>query len=78
MTRADLEWFIGYQWLNPGGNIPIKRRTTGPLAYKVPSMAKGFGTSLSYNFNKYLSAEGNYGVNWSSAARISTFSAGRK
>ncbi|MGA7576328.1 MAG: hypothetical protein WCA97_20270 [Terriglobales bacterium] len=73
------EWFIGYQWLNPGGNIPDQTPPpTGPLAYKVPSMAKGFGTSLSYNFNKYLSAEGNYGVNWSSAARISTFSAGPK
>ncbi len=56
------EWFIGYQWLNPGGNIPDN--STPPLAIKAPSSARGLGTNASYNFTKNLSLEGNYGVNW--------------
>src|ERR1700722_34802 len=61
-TVPQWEWFIGYQWVNPGGNIPDG--SSPPLALKAPSSAQGLGTNLSYNFTKYLSLEGNYGVNW--------------
>jgi len=71
-----LEWFVGYQWLNPGGNVPDQ--STPPLPFKLPSMAKGFGTSLAYNFTKNLALEGNYGVNWNSGDSINTLSVGPK
>src|ERR1700722_10084316 len=54
---ADI--FVGYQWLNPGGNVPDTNNP--PNAIKMPSLNKGFTTSLAYNFNKYMAAEGNYG-----------------
>ncbi len=73
--------FVGYQWLNPGGNVPdATPQPVGPLAYPLPSMDKGFGASVGYNFTKYLALEGSYGVNWSSnntnSYQIQTFSGG--
>src|SRR5258708_26916312 len=74
VPKAEL--FIGYQWLNPGGNVPDQ--STPPLAVKLPSMAKGFGTNLSYNFTRNLALEGNYGGNWNSGDSINMFSVGPK
>src|SRR5450631_611982 len=71
------EWFIGYQWLNPGGNIP-DTSFSPPVAFKLPSMPKGFGTNLSYNFTNNLALEGNYGGNWSSTANEGALSIGPK
>src|ERR1700683_143638 len=62
-TVPKVEWFIGYQWLNPGGNVPDQN--TPPNAFKAPSLDKGLGTNVSYNFTRNLSLEGNYGGNWS-------------
>jgi hypothetical protein len=56
------ELFIGYQWWNPGGNIPDQ--SVPPNAFKLPSVAQGFGTNFSWNFTKYVSLEGNYGGDW--------------
>jgi len=38
VPKAEL--FIGYQWLNPGGNIPDQN--TPPGAFRLPSVAQGF------------------------------------
>ncbi len=54
------ELFIGYEWWNPGGNIPDQNGN----AFKLPSSPQGFGASLAWNFTKYLALEGNYGGNW--------------
>ena len=43
-----VELFLGYQWLNPGGNIPDQ--SVPPNAFKLPAIAQGFGTNVSYNF----------------------------
>src|ERR1035437_9353605 len=75
-TYPKVEVFVGYQWLNPGGNVPDQ--STPPLAIKLPSMAKGFGTNLSYNFTKNLALEGNYGGDWNSGDSINMFSVGPK
>src|ERR1700688_5032467 len=75
-TVPKWEWFIGYQWVNPGGNIPDG--STPPLAIKAPSSATGAGTNVSYNFTKNLSLEGNYGGNWSSLYHDNAFSVGPK
>jgi hypothetical protein len=71
------ELFIGYQWLNPGGNIPDTSQTP-PVAFKLPSMSKGFGTSVAYNFTKNLGLEGNFGGNWSKNANENLTSVGPK
>ena len=72
-----VELFIGYQWWNPGGNIPTTG-TSQPSAFKLPSVPQGFGTNLSYNFTKYLALEGNYGGNWNRYAANSAFTVGPK
>src|SRR5271155_4363152 len=68
------EFFIGYQWLNPGGNIPDQNGN----AFSLPSISQGFGTSLAWNFTKYLALEGNYGGDWNRNASISAIAVGPK
>ncbi|MGZ4833981.1 MAG: hypothetical protein ACXVZQ_13715, partial [Terriglobales bacterium] len=47
-TPPKAEVFVGYQWLNPGGNIPDHTPPPlGPLPFKLPSITQGFGTNLS-------------------------------
>jgi outer membrane protein OmpA-like peptidoglycan-associated protein len=71
-----VELFLGYQWLNPGGNIPDQN--TPPNPFKLPSIAQGFGTNLSYNFTKNLALEANYGGDWNRYASISAATIGPK
>jgi len=75
-TVPKVEWFIGYQWWNPGGNIPDN--STPPLALKAPSSPKGLGTNVSYNFTHNLSLEGNWGGNWTSSTLNNAFTVGPK
>ena len=76
-TTPKAEWFVGYQWLNPGGNVPDQ--STPPNALKLPSMPKGFGTNVAYNFTNNLALEANYGFNWNSSYdNVSMFSVGPK
>jgi hypothetical protein len=57
--------FIGYQWLNPGGTVARGTDDFGnPIAFKLPSLAPGFGISVAHDFTKYWALEGTYGVNW--------------
>src|SRR6266853_830064 len=75
-TVPKAELFVGYQWLNPGGNIPDQN--TPPNAFKLPSILQGFGANLSYNFTNNLALEGNYGGDWNRNASISAFGVGPK
>jgi hypothetical protein len=63
------ELFVGYQWLNPGGNIP-DASFSPPAPYKLPSMPRGLGSNLSYNFTENFSLEANWGVNWTNGNHI--------
>jgi hypothetical protein len=74
VPKAEL--FLGYQWLNPGGNIPD--HNVPPNAFKLPSISQGFGTNLSYNFTRYWALEGNYGGDWNRNASISAATIGPK
>jgi hypothetical protein len=76
-TVPKVELFIGYQWLNPGGNVPDPS-TSPPTAVKLPSLPKGFGTNVAYNFTKNLALEGNYGVNGGRGYDVNTISVGPK
>src|SRR5580658_2492790 len=75
-TVPKTEWFIGYQWWNPGGNMPDN--STPPLAINAPSSPKGLGTNVSYNFTNNLSLEGNWGGNWTSSTNNNAFTVGPK
>jgi len=75
-TVPKEEIFAGYQWLNPGGNIPDGNVPPGAL--KLSGMPKGLGFSFAYNFTDNLALEGDYGVNWSSDAHVQTISVGPK
>ena len=61
-TYPKAEVFVGYQWLNPGGNVPDTN--SPPNAIQLKSMVDGFGFGAAYNFTKYLAFEGTYGENW--------------
>jgi hypothetical protein len=75
-TPPKAELFLGYQWLNPGGNVPD--RSVPPLAFKLPSITPGFGSSIAYNFTGHWSLEGDYGVDWNHNANVNTLSVGPK
>jgi hypothetical protein len=70
------EVFVGYQWLNPGGNIPDQN--VPPNAFKLPAIAQGFGANVAYNFTKIWALELNYGGDWNRNAAISMVSIGPK
>jgi len=73
--KADL--FVGYQWLNPGGNIPGgPDGAGGVLPFKLPSMAKGFGLAFGYNFHPNFGLEGDFGGNYKDGNDFSTYSIG--
>jgi len=75
-TVPKAELFVGYQWLSPGGNVPDQNNP--PAAFKLPGIAPGMGTSLTYNFTKYLGLEGNFGFDYSHYANVEAFTVGPK
>jgi outer membrane protein OmpA-like peptidoglycan-associated protein len=78
-SDSNPKWdlFAGYQYLNPGGNVPAPfGDPNNPTAFKIPSMAKGFGSSLTYNFNPHWGIEFDLGHNWGSSNYETTGSAG--
>jgi len=75
-TVPKAEWFIGYQWLNPGGDVPDNN--TPPNAFHLPSIAPGAGTNVSYNFTNNFALEGNVGIDWNRFANIEAITGGPK
>src|SRR5437879_1893251 len=73
--KADL--YAGYQWLNPGGNIPGgPDGAGGVLPFKLPSMSNGFGLAFGYNFHPNFALEGDFGANYKDGNDFSTYSIG--
>src|ERR1700693_175884 len=76
--KVDL--FLGYQWLNPGGTVPVGSNPTlppsPPVATKLPSMSKGFAVTATYNCDKWwgLSVDGS--VNFQDMANEGSISVG--
>jgi len=81
-TKADddypkVDLFVGYQWLHPGGTIPAPFHSPfAPVGMKLHDIPQGAGTSLTYNFNRFLGLEGDYGGNWNKYGNESTASIG--
>ena len=70
------EIFAGYQWLNPGGNIPDG--SVPPNAFKLPSIAQGAGASFAYNFTKVWALDFDWGINGNRNAIVNTGMVGPK
>src|SRR5215471_18199746 len=69
--------FVGYQYLNPGGTVPAPfGDPNNPTPFKIPAMAKGFGSSLTYNFDPHWGMEFDLGHNWGDSNYETTGSAG--
>jgi len=76
-TPPKFDIFAGYQWLNPGGNVPGgPDGSGGVLPFKVPSMGKGGGLAFGYNFHPNFALEGDIGVNLKDQFDVSTYSIG--
>ncbi|MBI3646341.1 MAG: hypothetical protein HY233_10295 [Acidobacteriales bacterium] len=77
--KADL--FVGYQWLNPGGTVPVGSNPPfqpppPPVATKLPSMSIGYGSTVTYNFDKWWGLSLDVGGNFQDKASESTISVG--
>jgi len=69
--------FVGYQYLHPGATVPAAfGDPNNPTAYKVPDMAAGFGSALTYNFDPHWGGEFDFGHNWGSSNYETTVSIG--
>ena len=76
-SDSNPKWdlFAGYQFAHPGATIPIGD-PNNPIPYKVPDMARGFGTALTYNFDRHFGLEGDFGYNNGSGNSLTTASVG--
>ena len=78
-SDSNPKWdlFVGYQWLHPGGTVPAPfGDINNPGTYKVPDMARGFGSALTYNFDPHWGMEFDLGHNWGSGNYETTGSIG--
>ena len=65
--KADI--FLGYQWLDPNGKIPVVPNTSGTAFFqstKLPSMSQGFGAAAAYNFHPNIGLELDFGASYKS------------
>src|SRR5271154_1551407 len=75
-TVPKAELFLGYQWLNPDGNVP--NSDTPPNPFHLPSIAPGVGANVSYNFFDNFAAEVNVGFDYNHYANVEALTAGPK
>src|SRR6266851_1867478 len=73
-SDSNPKWdlFVGYQWLHPGITVPAAFGNP----FKVPDMAKGFGSALTYNFDPHFGLEFDLGHNWGNGNYETTASVG--
>ncbi len=72
--KADI--FAGYQWLNPGGSIPVAGTANPVQGQQLPSLSKGFGLAFGYNFYRNFAMEADFGRNWDNGLSFNTYSVG--
>ena len=78
-SDSNPKWdlFVGYQWLHPGITVPAPfGNAFNPTPFKVPDMAKGFGSALTYNFDRHFGLEFDFGHNWGDGNYETTASVG--
>ena len=75
-TTPKADVFVGYQWLNPGGNLPVPGAVP-PQSAAAPTAPRGFGGAIGYNFFKNVALEFDSGVDWGkNGLNVETLSAG--
>jgi outer membrane protein OmpA-like peptidoglycan-associated protein len=72
--KADI--FAGYQWLNPGGSVPVPGTANPVQGHQLQSLSKGFGLAFGYNFYPVFALEGDLGRNWDTGLSFTTYSVG--
>jgi hypothetical protein len=78
-AQPKMQFFVGYQWLNPGGTVPAPFRSPDtPFPIKLNSMPYGAGAAFTYYFAPHFGMEGDYGYSWSDQATNTTLSVGPK
>lgn len=75
-SSPKYDWFIGYQWLNPGGTVPLPGNPGNPTPFKLPSEARGIGSSFGYNFDSHWAGEADFGYNRDTASASSVWTVG--
>src|SRR5712671_2399262 len=78
-NESNPKWdlFVGYQWLNPGGNVPTPFGDANrPTPFKLPELPKGFGSAVTYNFDPHWGLEFDLGHNWGDGIYETTGSVG--
>jgi len=74
VPKADI--FAGYQWLSPGGKVPMLGTSNPVRGLDLPDMSRGFGLGVGYNFHPNVAFEGDYGGDWKEGYGFNTFSFG--
>ena len=76
-TPPKIDLFVGYQWLNPGGQVPESGQPAdSPVAVTPPGMGKGLGSAVAYNFTSHWAFEVDFGHNWNDFGYETTVSGG--
>jgi len=80
-TPPKVDLFLGYQWLNPGGTVPVGSNPPfqpppPPVLTRLPSMPIGYGVTGTYNFSKIWGLSVDVGGNFQDKANESTISVG--
>jgi outer membrane protein OmpA-like peptidoglycan-associated protein len=78
-NESNPKWdlFVGYQWAHPGITVPAPfGDPNNPTPFKVPDMAKGFGSAFTYNFDPHWGFEFDLGHNWGDSNYETTASMG--
>lgn len=80
-TPPKVDLFLGYQWLNPGGTVPVGstlpfQPPQPPILTKLNSITTGYGVTGTYNFDKWWGLSIDVGGNFGDQATESTISIG--
>ena len=71
------ELFVGYQWLSPGGKVPLPFQPfNGGLSVKPGSLPGGFGATYTYNATPVFGMSLDFGHNWGSFGYETTAAVG--
>ena len=77
-SDSNPKWdvFAGYQYQYPGATVPLGTDPNNPTPFNLPAMAKGFGTSLTYNFDPHWGIEGDFGYSHDSSSTSTEWTVG--
>jgi outer membrane protein OmpA-like peptidoglycan-associated protein len=62
-TPPKYDFFAGYQYLNPGGTVPLPGSPGSPTPFHLPGEARGGGVAFTYNFDSHWGGEVDSGYN---------------